>query len=139
MLISLGQPLEEAYAQCSLIYDGVMDECPNLKIAFAHGGGFIPYYSGRFDWMYWRGTTKHIKSDFSSYLRAFHYESVVFDPEVLERLSEKVKPSQIMLGTDYPFGEWKPVELIENARRIPEAVREAMLGANAARFLGLSL
>jgi aminocarboxymuconate-semialdehyde decarboxylase len=139
MLISLGQPLEEAYAQCSLIYDGVMDECPKLKIAFAHGGGFIPYYSGRFDWMYWRGTTKHTRSDFSTYLRAFHYESVVFDPEVLERLAEKVKPSQIMLGTDYPFGEWKPVELIRNARRIPEAVREAMLGANAARFLGISL
>jgi aminocarboxymuconate-semialdehyde decarboxylase len=139
MLISLGQPLEEAYAQCSLIYDGVMDECPKLKIAFAHGGGFIPYYSGRFDWMYWRGTTKHTRSDFSTYLRAFHYESVVFDPEVLERLAEKVKPSQIMLGTDYPFGESKPVELIRNARRIPEAVREAMLGANAARFLGISL
>ena len=139
MLISLGQPLEEAYAQCSLIYDGVMDECPNLKIAFAHGGGFIPYYAGRFDWMYWRGTTKHIKADFSSYLRAFHYESVVFDPEVLERLSEKVNPSHIMLGTDYPFGEWKPVELIENARKIPEAAREAMLGANAARFLGINL
>jgi len=139
MLISLGQPLEEAYAQCSLIYDGVMDECPKLKIAFAHGGGFIPYYSGRFDWMYWRGTTKHIKMDFSGYLRAFHYESVVFDPEVLERLSEKVNPGQIMLGTDYPFGEWKPVELIDNARRIPEAAREAMLGANAAKFLGISL
>jgi aminocarboxymuconate-semialdehyde decarboxylase len=139
MLISLGQPLEEAYAQCSLIYDGVMDECPKLKIAFAHGGGFIPYYSGRFDWMYWRGTTKHTKSDFSTYLRAFHYESVVFDPEVLERLSEKVKSSQIMLGTDYPFGEWKPVELIQNASRIPEAVREAMLGANAAKFLGINL
>jgi aminocarboxymuconate-semialdehyde decarboxylase len=139
MLISLGQPLEEAYAQCSLIYDGVMDECPKLKIAFAHGGGFIPYYSGRFDWMYWRGTTKHTKSDFSTYLRAFHYESVVFDPEVLERLAEKVKPGQIMLGTDYPFGEWKPVELIQNASRIPEALREDMLGANAARFLGINL
>jgi aminocarboxymuconate-semialdehyde decarboxylase len=139
MLISLGQPLEEAYAQCSLIYDGVMDECPNLKIAFAHGGGFIPYYSGRFDWMYSRGTTKHIKMDFSGYFRAFHYESVVFDPGVLEHLSEKVNPSHIMLGTDCPFGEWKPVELIQNARKIPEAAREAMLGANAARFLGLNL
>jgi aminocarboxymuconate-semialdehyde decarboxylase len=139
MLISLGQPLEEAYAQCSLIYDGVLDECPKLKIAFAHGGGFIPYYSGRFDWMYWRGTTKHIKADVSSYLRAFHYESVVFDPEVLERLAEKVNPSHIMLGTDYPFGETKPVELIMNAKRIPEDAREAMLGANAARFLGIAI
>jgi predicted TIM-barrel fold metal-dependent hydrolase len=36
-----GQPLEEAYAQTSLIYDGVLDDCPNLKIAFAHGGGLI--------------------------------------------------------------------------------------------------
>ena len=139
MLISLGQPLEEAYAQCSLIYDGVLDECPNLKIAFAHGGGFIPYYSGRFDWMYWRGTTKHIKADVSSYLRTFHYESVVFDPEVLERLAEKVNPGHIMLGTDYPFGETKPVELIMNAKRIPEDAREAMLGANAAAFLGIAI
>jgi aminocarboxymuconate-semialdehyde decarboxylase len=139
MLISLGQPLEEAYAQCSLIYDGVMDKCPGLKIAFAHGGGFIPYYSGRFDWMYARGTIKHVKADFSTYLKAFRYESVVFDPAVLERLAEKVDTSHIMLGSDYPFGEWKPVELVMNARRIPEAARKAMLGANAARFLGLTL
>jgi aminocarboxymuconate-semialdehyde decarboxylase len=139
MLISLGQPLEEAYAQCSLIYDGVMDECPTLKIAFAHGGGFIPYYTGRFDWMYRRGTTKHIKTDFSTYLRCFHYESVVFNPVVLERLAETVDPSRIMLGTDYPFGEWKPVELVSSARRIPDAAREAILGANAAAFLGIDL
>jgi len=139
MLISLGQPLEEAFAQCSLVYDGVMDECPRLKIAFAHGGGFIPYYAGRFDWMFTRGTTRHVKSDFSTYLRAFHYESVVFDPAVLERLAEKVDAGRIMLGTDYPFGEWKPVELIRSAARIPEAAREAMLGANAATFLGIAI
>jgi aminocarboxymuconate-semialdehyde decarboxylase len=139
MLISLGQPLEEAYAQCSLIYDGVMDECPRLKIAFAHGGGFIPYYTGRFDWMYSRGTITHVKSDFSTYLKSFHYESVVFDPVVLERLAEKADASRIMLGSDYPFGAWKPVELVRNARRIPEAARDAILGANAARFLGVSI
>jgi aminocarboxymuconate-semialdehyde decarboxylase len=139
MLISLGQPLEEAYAQCSLIYDGVLDECPALKIAFAHGGGFIPYYSGRFDWLYRRGTTTHIRSDVSHYLRRFHYESVVFDPELLERLASKVDASHIMLGTDYPFGEWHPVELIQNAKQIPQTARDAMLGANAARFLGIKI
>ena len=139
MLISLGQPLEEAYAQCSLIYDGVMDECPRLKIAFAHGGGFIPYYAGRFDWMFTRGTIKHVKTDFSTYLKSFHYETVVFEADVLERLADKVDASHIMLGSDYPFGEWKPVELVQRAGRIPEAAREAILGANAARFLGISL
>jgi aminocarboxymuconate-semialdehyde decarboxylase len=139
LLISLGQPLEEAYAQCSLIYDGVMDECPRLKIAFAHGGGFIPYYAGRFDWMYSRGTTRHIRADFSTYLKMFHYESVVFDAGVLERLAETVDASHIMLGTDYPFGEWDPVALIRSAKKIPQSAREAILGANAAKFLGISV
>jgi len=139
LLISLGQPLEEAFAQCSLIYDGIMDAFPRLKIAFAHGGGFIPYYAGRFDWMVRRGTTKGIKADFSSYLRLFHYESVVFSPDVLERLAGKVDASHIMLGTDYPFGEWQPVEFVQSATRIPEALRRDILGANAARFLGVDV
>jgi len=112
-----------------------MDSFPRLKIAFAHGGGFIPYYTGRFDWMVRRGTTKGIKSDFSTYLRSFYYESVVFNPDVLERLAEKVDTSHIMLGTDYPFGEWKPVEFVQNATKIPETLRRDILGANAARFL----
>jgi aminocarboxymuconate-semialdehyde decarboxylase len=139
LLISLGQPLEEAFAQCSLIYDGVMDQFPRLKIAFAHGGGFIPYYAGRFDWMVRRGTTKGLEGDFSSYLRLFHYESVVFNADVLERLAEKVEASHIMLGTDYPFGEWKPVEFVQSAAKIPEALRLGILGANAARFLGVDV
>jgi len=139
LLISLGQPLEEAYAQASLIYDGVMDEFPRLKIAFAHGGGFIPYYAGRFDWIYRRGSTPQMKHDFSTYLRAFHYETVVFNPDVLEELTAKVDASHIMLGSDFPFGETKPVEFVQSAARIPEAARQAILGANAARFLGLDI
>jgi aminocarboxymuconate-semialdehyde decarboxylase len=139
LVISLGQPLEEAFAQTSLIYDGVMDEFPRLKIAFAHGGGFIPYYAGRFDWMYRRGTTKQIKTDFSTYLQSFYYESVVFDPDVLERLAEKVDTSHIMLGTDYPFGESQPVAFVQSATKIPAAMRQAILGANAARFLGVDI
>jgi predicted TIM-barrel fold metal-dependent hydrolase len=45
----------------------------------------------------------------------------------------------IMLGSDYPFGEWKPVEFVHSARKIPQAAREAMLGANAARFFGVDV
>jgi aminocarboxymuconate-semialdehyde decarboxylase len=139
LLISLGQPLEEAFAQASLVYDGVMDECPRLKIAFAHGGGFIPYYAGRFDWIYRRGSTPQMKSDFSSYLRAFHYETVLFNPDVLEQLATKVDAGHLMLGSDFPFGEPKPVEFVQSAARIPAPAREAILGANAARFLGLDI
>ncbi|HTK14287.1 MAG TPA: amidohydrolase family protein [Xanthobacteraceae bacterium] len=139
MLISLGQPLEEAFAQTSLIYDGVLDECPNLKIAFAHGGGFIPYYAGRFDWMYRRGSTSQMKADFSTYLRSFYYETVLFNPDILEHLAEKVDASHIMLGSDFPFGEADPVAFLQSARQISEASREAILGANAARFLAIKI
>jgi aminocarboxymuconate-semialdehyde decarboxylase len=139
LLISLGQPLEEAFAQTSLVYDGVLDKFPRLKIAFAHGGGFIPYYAGRFDWIYRRGSTPQMKGDFSSYLRSFHYDTVVFNPDVLEQLATKVDTSHIMLGSDFPFGETKPVELLQRATKIPEASRQAILGGNAARLLGVDV
>jgi aminocarboxymuconate-semialdehyde decarboxylase len=139
LLISLGQPLEEAYAQTSLVYDGVMDEFPQLKVAFAHGGGFIPYYAGRFDWIYRRGSTPQMKGDFSSYLRKFCYDTVLFNPDVLEQLAAKVDTSHIMLGSDFPFGEVKPVEFVQSATKIPAATRDAILGANAARFLGVDI
>jgi len=44
-----------------------------------------------------------------------------------------------MLGSDFPFGEVKPVEFVQSATRIPAATREAILGANAARFLGIDI
>jgi aminocarboxymuconate-semialdehyde decarboxylase len=64
---------------------------------------------------------------------------VVFNPDVLERLAEKVEASHIMLGTDYPFGEWQPVAFVQSATKIPDALRRDILGANAARFLGMSI
>jgi aminocarboxymuconate-semialdehyde decarboxylase len=139
LLISLGQPLEEAYAQASLVYDGVMDEFPGLKIAFAHGGGFIPYYAGRFDWMYRRGSNPQLKHDFSTYLKRLYFETVLFNVDVLETLTTKIDPSHIMLGSDFPFGETHPVEFVMSSKVIPDAVKADILGANAAQFLGLSI
>ena len=139
LLISLGQPLEEAYAQTSLIYDGVLDDCPNLKIAFAHGGGFIPYYAGRFDWIYRRGSTPQLKHDFSTYLKSFYYETVLFNIDVLEFLATKVDASRIMLGSDFPFGETHPVEFVMSSKVLSDEVKADILGANAAKFLGVSL
>ena len=139
LLISLGQPLEEAYAQTSLIYDGVLDDCPNLKIAFAHGGGFIPYYAGRFDWIYRRGSTPQLKHDFSTYLKSFYYETVLFNIDVLEFLATKVDASRIMLGSDFPFGETHPVEFVMSSKVLSDEVKADILGANAAKFLRVGL
>lgn len=139
MLISLGQPLEETFAISSLVYEGVMDEFPGLKIAIAHGGGFLPYYAGRYDWIYRTGYSNQLKGEFSGYLRSFYYDTVIFNPDMLEFLAAKVPASHIMLGTDFPFGESKPVEFVRQARKLSRAVQDSILGRNAARFLSLHI
>ena len=139
MLISLGQPLEETFAISSLVYDGTLDEFPDLKIAVAHGGGFLPYYAGRYDWIHRTGYSSQLKGEFSGYLRSFHYDTVIFNPDMLEFLAAKVPPSHIMLGTDFPFGEAKPVEFVRQARKLSRGVQDAILGSNAARFLGIAI
>jgi hypothetical protein len=96
-LTSFGQQIEEAFALSSLVYDGVLDEFPNLKIAFAHGGGFLPYYYGRLDFFHRKGYSPQLKGDFSSYLGRLHYDTVVFDPRMIELAA--VPASCILLGT----------------------------------------
>ncbi len=140
LMISVGQPLEETFAISSLVYDGVMDECPKIKIVVAHGGGYIPFYAGRHDHMYRTGLAgSHLKGDFSSYLNSFYYDSVLFNPDMLEYLALKVDPSRIILATDYPFGEWNPLDFVERASKLPQEMRDAIVGENAARLFGLSL
>ena len=139
-MITVGQPLEEAMAQGSLVYDGVMDEFPKLKVAIAHGGGYLPFYTGRHDHVQRMGHIGgQLKGSFSSYLKLFNYETVVFNPDMLEYLAHKVPTKNIMMGTDYPFGEKDPVKFIRSAKKISRAAQDAILGANAAKFLGIKI
>jgi aminocarboxymuconate-semialdehyde decarboxylase len=140
LLITLGQPLEEAFAQSSLVYEGVMDAYPKLKIVFAHGGGFLPFYTGRHDNDYRAG--RHptpLKGDFSSYLPRFYYDTVLFNPDMLEFLATKVPASHLFLASDYPFAEKRPVEYVRRAKKISSKDQDAILGANCARVLGIEI
>jgi len=140
LLITLGQPLEEAFAQSSLVYEGVMDAHPRLKIVMAHGGGFLPFYTGRHDQDYRVGRGgSHLKGDFSSYLPRFYYDNVLFNPDMLQFLVTKVPPSHVLLATDYPFAEKRPVEFVRRAKGISQKDQEGILGANCARLLGMSI
>jgi aminocarboxymuconate-semialdehyde decarboxylase len=139
LMITVGQPLEEAYALSSLIYEGVMDQFPKLKIMVAHGGGYLPFYSGRHDNDYRYGRSPHLKGDFSSYLPRFFYDTVLFNPDMLEFLVTKVPSSHVMLASDYPFAEKRPVEYVRRAKKIGKKEQDAILGANAARLFGISI
>ncbi len=139
LMITVGQPLEEAYALSSLIYEGVMDQFPKLKIMIAHGGGYLPFYTGRHDNDHRYGRSPHLKGDFSSYLPRFFYDTVLFNPDMLEFLATKVPASHIMLASDYPFAEKQPVEYVRRAKKIGKKEQDAILGANAARLYGISI
>lgn len=139
LMITVGQPLEEAYALSSLVYEGVMDQFPKLKILVAHGGGYLPFYAGRHDNEYRYGRAPQLKGEFSSYLPRFFYDTVLFNPDMLEFLVTKVPSSHIMLASDYPFAEKQPVQYVRSAKKIDKKEQDAILGANAARLFGISI
>jgi aminocarboxymuconate-semialdehyde decarboxylase len=136
----VGQPYEEALAMSSLVYEGVLDKFPKLKLLIAHGGGFLPYYAGRQDNAYKSGRDGGtLKSNLSSYIRKFYYETVVFNPDMLDFLATKVSTKNIVMGTDYPFGENKPIDFIRRTKTLSRAQQDAILGTNAARLLKIKI
>jgi aminocarboxymuconate-semialdehyde decarboxylase len=139
LMITIGQPLEEAFALSSLIYEGIADRFPKLKIMVAHGGGYLPFYAGRHDNDYHNGRSPQLKSEFSSYLPRFFYDTVLFNPDMLEFLVTKVPASHVMLASDYPFAEKQPVEYVRRAKRISKRDQDAILGANAASLFGIAI
>ena len=138
---SIGQPLEEAMAMASLIFDGVMDAYPRLKICIAHGGGYLPFYAGRVDHNYLDKpfTRTSMSKSPSAYMREdFWYDSCLYNVDVLENLVRKVGFSRIVLGSDYPVGENDPVGFIRSAKGLSKEEQTAILGRNGAGLLGLS-
>jgi aminocarboxymuconate-semialdehyde decarboxylase len=138
---SIGQPLEEALAMISLIYDGVMDDYPGLKICIAHGGGYLPFYAGRVDHNYRDKpfTLTRMTKVPSDYMREnFWYDTCLYNVDMLENLVRKVGASRIVLGSDYPVGENDPVGFVRSAKSLSRSEQSAILGGNGARLLGFA-
>jgi len=137
----VGMPAETALAICSLVFGGVLERLPRLRISFAHGGGAFPGTFGRiahgFDV---RPDLVAIANDVPprEYLRRIYVDSLVHDPLALRYLVDRMGAERIALGSDYPFplGEEHPGELIESSG-LPEATRERLLSGTALEWLGL--
>jgi aminocarboxymuconate-semialdehyde decarboxylase len=139
---SIGQPLEEAMAMASLMYEGVLDDFPKLKICVAHGGGFSPYYAGRLDRNYFDKPYLRLKMTCSpsDYLKkSFSYDTCVYNPEMLDTLVDKVGAGRIVLGSDYPVGEDDPVGFVRRSKKLSAKEKEDILQNNAAKMLGLAI
>jgi aminocarboxymuconate-semialdehyde decarboxylase len=137
---TIGQPLEEALAMASLIHEGILDAYPRLKVVICHGGGYLPFYSGRGDKAFESRpeTRANITAKPSHYMRRLFYDSVIFDPDMLARLVHKVGADRIMMGSDYPRGEIEtdPVGFVSNAG-LSDQDRDKILSTNALALFGI--
>ncbi len=105
----------------SLIFSGVLDRFPGLRIILAHGGGAFPYLLGRFDCMHAR-MDRAAQGDVaaampSAYVRRFHYDTILHNPMHLRWLAEAVSVERLVLGSDYSFppADLDPVGTVRNA------------------------
>jgi aminocarboxymuconate-semialdehyde decarboxylase len=137
----IGNPLDATIAVSHLIFAGVLDAMPGLKLCVAHGGGFLPAYAGRMDHAHAArpDCRRCIQKPPSSYLKRLYFDTVVFTVAQLEYLIKEYGAEHIVLGTDYPYdmAEPDPVGLVHRVARLPSKDRAAILGGNAARLLGL--
>jgi aminocarboxymuconate-semialdehyde decarboxylase len=139
----VSNPAEETVAAAHLIFGGVLDRHPRLKVCLTHGGGFLPYQIGRQD----RGfeakaelTARKLGAAPSTYMRRFYYDTVVHDPEALRFLVSRVGADRVLLGSDYPFpmGDPKPVSTVR-AAGLDDASAQGILGGNALVAIGRAL
>ena len=138
----VGMPAETSRAICSLIFGGVFERLPNLRVAFAHGGGSFPGTVGRIQHGFdVRPDLCAVDNNVSpkNYLEKFWVDSLVHDTDTLGYLIKKIGINKIALGTDYPFplGDLEPGKLIESSNYSDE-MKEKMLSRNALDWLGLN-
>jgi aminocarboxymuconate-semialdehyde decarboxylase len=134
----IGNPLETTYFLSRLIFDGVLDKFPGLRVWAAHAGGYLPSYLGRTE----AACTVRQNADCankkppSAYLKSqIAIDTMVFSPEGLRHLVAEVGVGQVMYGTDVPFNWPVTVDLVLDAPFLSDDDKAAILGGNAARML----
>ncbi|MGI8670518.1 MAG: amidohydrolase family protein [Aridibacter sp.] len=130
----VGMPAETSRAICSLIFSGVLEKLPKLRIAFAHGGGEFPATIGRIEHGFnVRPDLCAVDNDVNprEYLNKMYFDSLVHSPEMLDYLINLVGAERVALGTDYPFplGESEPGQLIESRGYDDETKAKLLHGA----------
>ncbi|MBV9375036.1 MAG: amidohydrolase [Alphaproteobacteria bacterium] len=139
----IGNPLDSTVALHHLIFGGVLADNPNLKLVVAHGGGFLPAYSGRIDHAASArpDCCERIHRMPTTYLKRIYFDALVYTHHQLEYLVEQYGADHILMGTDYPadMGEADPIGMIEGAPGLDDVERRAILGRNAARLLNLEI
>lgn len=138
---TVGNPMDRTMTFASLVFGGVMDACPDLKVCLAHGGGYTCYGVGRMDhgWEVRPEARVHLPNPPSSYLRRFYYDSLTHSEAALRFLIDRVGADRVVLGTDWPAdmnADWPVGEILQMASLTAEE-KELILSKNLERLLDL--
>src|SRR6476646_11561029 len=137
----IGNPLDTTVALHYLIFAGVLERHPNLKILAVHGGGYLGGYSGRIDhaWGARTDVANNLPKAPTEYLKRVYFDTVVFTPHQLEYLVKVFGADRIIMGTDYPFdmADYDPVGRVVNTESLDAKTVAAICGGNAKKLLGL--
>jgi len=137
----VGNPLETTVFLSRLIFDGTFDRFPGAKVCAAHGGGYLPSYSGRSE------VACDVRPDAEcanqkrprDYLKTnIFVDSMVFTDEGLRHLVAEMGASQVVYGTDMPYDWPDTLDLILDATSLSNAEKEAIVGGNAVRLLRIT-
>jgi aminocarboxymuconate-semialdehyde decarboxylase len=137
LMNTIGQPFETTVCLSKLIFGGTLDRYTKLKIIAAHGGGYLPLYTGRSN--HARAVRPEVGTCAcrpSDYLRRIWFDSVIYEGESLGHLVDAVGADRVVIGTDYPFdmGHYDPSGLVAS---FTEHIQRLVLGENAASLFGL--
>ena len=135
----IGNPLETTIALHYLIFDGVLERHPNLKIFAVHGGGYLGSYSGRIDHAWGARSDCHtLPKPPTHYLKKIFFDTVVFTHDQLAALVKTFGADHVVMGTDYPFdmADFDPIEHVLSSG-FGTATTAAIVGGNAKKLLGM--
>jgi len=136
----IGNPFDTTVALHYLIFDGVLERHPKLKLLAVHGGGYLGGYSGRIDhaWGARSDARGNLPKPPTEYLKRVYVDTVVFTPQQLKYLIDLFGPDHVLMGTDYPYdmADYDPMGHL-GVSALDASTMAAVAGGNAKRLLGL--
>lgn len=136
----VGRAVESTITVAQMVFGGVMERHPDLRLILVHGGGFVPWQAARWD----RGydavpskTATHLTRRPTESLRNVYFDTVLHDPRVVGYLIDWAGADRVVLGSDYPFpmGDLTPVDTLDAVRSLDGAARDAILQHNVERLI----
>ncbi len=136
----LGNPYDTGIAAASLIFGGVLDAFPKLKVVLVHAGGAFPSLVGRMDHGAEVRTEARLPNPPSSYVRRFYYDTITHNDEILLNLIRQMGADRILLGSDHPadMSSSRPADEVKRLSQLSDVDRNLILSGNATRLLKIA-